>query len=363
MSVSGSCSSSTRELDPLLKDLSEKKQNFRRNVVSLAAELKDVRSRLASQEHLFTREALTRQAQTRARDMEEEILVLQECLEERNGLLLASASKAEQYLKELDDVRTKFSITQEAADENASSAQSAQLQCLALLKEVDEKNTLLKEHEDRVNKLGEQLDHLQKDLQEREVSQNQLRDEVLRIEHDIMLAVAKAGASKDSDLRRILEEVSPKNIEKMNKHLTAKDEEIAKLRDEIRFMSAHWKLKAKDLESQLEKHRRTDQELKKRVLKLEFCLQEARSQTRKLQRRIVSGLSLPWIWGSNRPFGINSKKTGERRDKALKELKDQLATKQQEESGNIGKENFWESSGFKLVVSMSMLILVVFAKR
>lgn len=35
---------------------------------------------------------------------------------------------------------------------------------------------------------------------------------------------------------------------------------------------------------QLEKQRRTDQELKKKVLKLEFCLQEARSQTRKLQR-------------------------------------------------------------------------------
>ena len=35
---------------------------------------------------------------------------------------------------------------------------------------------------------------------------------------------------------------------------------------------------------QLEKQRRTDQELKKRVLKLEFCLQESRSQIRKLQR-------------------------------------------------------------------------------
>lgn len=34
----------------------------------------------------------------------------------------------------------------------------------------------------------------------------------------------------------------------------------------------------------MEKQRRTDQELKKKVLKLEFCLQEARSQTRKLQR-------------------------------------------------------------------------------
>lgn len=38
---------------------------------------------------------------------------------------------------------------------------------------------------------------------------------------------------------------------------------------------------------QLEKHRRADQELKKRIMKLEFCLQEARTQTRKLQRVIL----------------------------------------------------------------------------
>ncbi|XP_058083609.1 nuclear envelope-associated protein 2-like isoform X2 [Magnolia sinica] len=155
-----------------------------------------------------------------------------------------------------------------------------------------------------------------------------------------MVAVAKAGANKDCELRKILEEVSPKNFEKINKHLSAKDEEIARLRDEIRVMSAHWKIKTKELEQQLEKHRRADQELKKRVLKLEFCLQEARSQTRKLQRM------------------------GERRDKALKELRDQLAMKQQCGGGCTNdKQNFWESSGFKIVVSMSMLVLVVFAKR
>ncbi|KAL5700640.1 hypothetical protein ACHQM5_026061 [Ranunculus cassubicifolius] len=335
-----SSSSSARELDPLLKDLSEKKHNFRKNVVSLAAELKDVRNRLASQEQLFTREAQTRQAsETKARSMEEEILHLHKNLEDRNGQLLVSASRAEQYLKELDDVRSKLLVTQEAADTHASSAQSAQLQCLALLKELDDKNNSLKEHEDRVIRLGEQLNNLQKDLQAREVSQSQLKDEVQRIEQEIMQAVAKAGASQDSELKRLLAEVSPKNIEKMNKHLNAKDEEIAKLKDEIRFMSAHWKLKTKELESQLEKHKRADQELKKRVLKLEFCLQEARSQTRKLQRM------------------------GERRDKALKELREQLATKQQGESGNSDKQNFWESPSFKLVASMSMLILVVFAKR
>lgn len=49
-----------REVDPLLKDLSEKKQSFRRNVVSLAAELKEVRGRLASQEQSFAKETLDR---------------------------------------------------------------------------------------------------------------------------------------------------------------------------------------------------------------------------------------------------------------------------------------------------------------
>lgn len=52
---------SSREIDPLLKDLNEKNQSFRRNVVSLATELKDVRTRLATQEQSFVRETLTRQ--------------------------------------------------------------------------------------------------------------------------------------------------------------------------------------------------------------------------------------------------------------------------------------------------------------
>ncbi|XVF05887.1 hypothetical protein REPUB_Repub06bG0000800 [Reevesia pubescens] len=329
-----------RDFDPLLKDLNEKKQSFRRNVVSLAAELKEVRSRLSSQEQSFAKETLTRQeAETKARNMEDEIFRLQTRLKERNGQLQASASAAEKYLGELDDLRSQLSVTQATADASAASAQSAQLQCLALLKELDEKNSSLKEHEDRVTRLGEQLDNLQKDLQARESSQKQLKDEVLRIEHDIMQAVAKAGTNKDFELRKLLDEVSPKNFDKINKLLTVKDEEIAKLKDEIRIMSAHWKLKTKELESQLEKQRRADQELKKRVLKLEFCLQEARAQTRKLQRM------------------------GERRDKALKELRDQLAAKQQCGAAGVEKQNLWETSGFKIVVSMSMLILVVFSKR
>ncbi|XP_009593723.1 nuclear envelope-associated protein 2-like isoform X1 [Nicotiana tomentosiformis] len=338
-SSTSSTTSSCMVVDPLLRDLSEKKQNFRRNVVSLAAELKEVRNRLASQEQSFVRETITRQvAESKAKKMEEEISKLQKNLEQKEGQLQVSSLNTEKYLKQLDDLRSQLSATQATADASAASAQSAQLQCLALLKELDVKNSSLKEHEVRVNKLGEQLDLLQKDLQARESSQMQLKDEVLRIEHDIMQALAKSGANKDCELRKILDEVSPKNIEKMNKLLTSKDEEIAKLRDEIRIMSAHWKLKTKELESQLEKHRRADQELKKRIMKLEFCLQEARTQTRKLQRM------------------------GERRDKAIKELRDQLATKQVGTSSN-DKQNFWESSGFKIVVSMSMLVLVLFSKR
>lgn len=335
-----SSSSNARELDPLLKDLSERKQSFRRSVVSLAAELNEVRSRLASQEQSFVKETLTRQeAEAKAKNMEEMITRLQKNLEERNGQLQASASTAEEYLKELDNLRVHLSATQATAEASAASAQSAQLQCLSLLKELDEKNSSLKAHEDRVNRLGEQLDNLQKDLRARESSQYQLKDDVLRMEREIMQAVAKAGASKEYELMKLLDEVSPKNFEKINKLLITKDEEIARLRDEIRIMSAHWKLKTKELESQLEKHRRADQELKKRVLKLEFCLQEARAQTRKLQRM------------------------GERRDKTLKELKDQLATKQQVAAAGDVKQNFWESSNFKIVVSMSMLVLVVFSKR
>lgn len=53
-------SSSAVEFDPLLKDLEEKRLSFKRNVVSLATELKDVRRRLVLQEQLFARETLTR---------------------------------------------------------------------------------------------------------------------------------------------------------------------------------------------------------------------------------------------------------------------------------------------------------------
>ncbi|XP_074560701.1 nuclear envelope-associated protein 2-like, partial [Curcuma longa] len=188
------------------------------------------------------------------------------------------------YTKELDVLKSQLAITQATAEGSAASAQSAQSQCSDLLRELDEKNSMLEVHENRVNKLGKQIDFLQKDLKSRESSQRQLREEVLRIEKEIMDAVEMAGAKKDCELRKILAEVSPKNIENINKQLTAKDEEIARVTDEIRVLSTHWKQLTEELQVQLEQQRRIDQELKKRIMKLEFCLQEARSQMRKFQK-------------------------------------------------------------------------------
>ncbi|RYR38262.1 hypothetical protein Ahy_A09g043243 [Arachis hypogaea] len=74
---SSSCSMTStialaRDIDPLLKDLNEKKQSFKRNVVSLAAKLKDVRNCLASQEQSYAKETLTRkEAETKAKSMDD----------------------------------------------------------------------------------------------------------------------------------------------------------------------------------------------------------------------------------------------------------------------------------------------------
>ncbi|XP_010544134.1 PREDICTED: myosin heavy chain, cardiac muscle isoform [Tarenaya hassleriana] len=322
---------SLREDDPLLKDLNEKKQNFRRNVVSLAAELKEARTRLVSQQSSCSQEALSRQkAEARARKMEGEICGLQKELNKRDEQIRASEFAAEKYMKELDDIKSQLAATQATAEASAVSAESAQSQCLVLLKKLDEKEGSLKEHEDRVTKLGEQLEILQRELKTRESSQKELRDEVLKVEHEIMQALSMVGVNKNTELGK---------VERINKLLSAKDDEIARLRDELKIISAHWRIKTKDLEDQVENQKRNDQELKKKVLKLEFCLREARAQTRKLQ------------------------KMGERSDMAIKELREQLATRKQQDTFPLDNQNFWDKSGFKIVVSMSMMMLVVFSRR
>ncbi|CAH8356669.1 unnamed protein product [Eruca vesicaria subsp. sativa] len=335
-----SCSDRTM-VDPLLKDLDEKKESFRRNVVSLAAELKQVRGRLVSQEQSFLKETQTRkEAEKKAKNMEMEICKLHKRLEERNSQLQASACAAEKLIKDLEEFRSKLNATNQTAEASADSAESTKIQCSMLKQQLDDKTRSLREHEHRVTQLGHQLDDLQREMSLRECSEKQLREELKGIELEVTEAITKGGIGKnDCLLQKFLEDVSPVNFERMNRLVEVSDVEVKKLKDEIRLMSGHWKHKTKELESQLEKQRRTDQDLRKKILKLEFCLQETRSQTRKLQRK------------------------EERRDMEIKEIRDMLLEKQQGSDESWDKQKFWDNSGFKIVVSMSMLMLVVVSKR
>ncbi|XP_074273013.1 uncharacterized protein LOC141596686 isoform X1 [Silene latifolia] len=64
------------------------------------------------------------------------------------------------YLNDLDDLRAKLAVTRATADASAASAQSAQFQFLALLRDLEDKDKLIMEHEHRVVMLAEQLDKL-----------------------------------------------------------------------------------------------------------------------------------------------------------------------------------------------------------
>lgn len=60
---------------------------------------------------------------------------------------------------------------------------------------------------------------------------------------------------------------------------------------------------------------------------------------------------------------VNGTQKGERRDMEIKEIRDLISDKQQLNNESWDKQNFWDNSGFKIVVSMSMLMLVVVSKR
>lgn len=54
---------------------------------------------------------------------------------------------------------------------------------------------------------------------------------------------------------------------------------------------------------------------------------------------------------------------GKRRDEALKELQYKWEIEQQKKQSNEENQKIWERSGFKLLASMSMVFLVIFARR
>eukprot|EP00249_Psilotum_nudum_P012290 c236_g1_i1 orf=213-1244(-) len=343
MATSERRSDSLGEPNTLLKDLHEKKQNLRRianEVGSMAFELRDVRSRMAAQEASLAQETARRQsAESKARSVERELELLQKNLEERNSQALHSTSVAEQYLQELVDVRAKLEAGQTAADSSATVGNTVHLQCTNLLKEIEKKYELLQEREKFITRLGQQLTELQHDMKQREISQKQSRDEVERFQAEMKMALAKTSANKDGEFKKLMEDFSAKNVEQFAKHLSAKDDEIARVREEIKLASAQLKFKTQDLEAQLEKQRKADQELKKRVIKLEFWLQDARSQTRKLQR------------------------IAERREKEIKDLRAQLWLKEADSITPKAKSRLWDGSRFKILLSVSVVALLFLARR
>lgn len=56
-----SISNTSTQLDPLLRDLSEKKKSFRNSVISLSSELRDARNRLAQREDCLRKMTLAKQ--------------------------------------------------------------------------------------------------------------------------------------------------------------------------------------------------------------------------------------------------------------------------------------------------------------
>ncbi|CAD6231749.1 unnamed protein product [Miscanthus lutarioriparius] len=293
------------ELDPLLRDLVEKKLSLKRNVTAMATELKDARNRLASQELLLAQELEARKvAELKAKNLEDEVSKLQKCLEDKDEQLRASLCSTEQ---------------------------------------LNAKNNLMTEGEFPVNNVAEQLNQLHKYLESRDPSLRQFKDcYSSRTESDITDAFAKDGSDNVNEILRTHSDVPSKNSENINQDLVFEDDGVAKLRQGIRVLSAHWENRSKELESQLHKHRRTAQEMKRRVMRLELGIQEPRSRLPKLQR------------------------LREKRDRALtlnKEVRNQTAVEQPSCSGSGDKHNLWESSAFKLIASMSMLILFTLAKR
>ncbi|MCO5563965.1 hypothetical protein L7F22_017618 [Adiantum nelumboides] len=324
----------------ILHDLYQKKQNLRRiasEVGTMATELRDMRTRMASQESSLEQETSRREAaEAKAKTLEWELEHLKNSLEEKTAHMTSTASVAEQYLRELVDVRVKLGSAQEAAEANATAAALAESQCATLVKEIELKSEALQEHDAHAAEMSQQLADVQQELRAREISQKHLKDEVERLENEVKVAVSRVVSNKELDQKNALEELSFKNAEQLSKLMNAKDDEIGRMREEIRLLSAQVRLKAQDLESQVEKHRTSDQELKKRMLKLEFWLQEARTQTRKYQ------------------------KIAEKREKEIKDLRAQLVSNTSPEGG---VQSVWNNQRLKVLMSVSVVLLALFAKR
>lgn len=162
---------------------------------------------------------------------------LQKCLGDKDEQLRASLCSADQFRNELDGFRSQLPVM------------TTLLHCSYLLGKLNDRNNSMSEGEFPVNNLAEQLNHLEKCLESRDPTLRQFKDcYSLRTESDITDAFARVAFDNDDG--------------------------VAKPGEDIRALSAHWVNRSKELESQLDQHRRTAQELKRRVMRLELCILE-----------------------------------------------------------------------------------------
>ncbi|XP_015614332.1 nuclear envelope-associated protein 3 isoform X3 [Oryza sativa Japonica Group] len=184
--------------------------------------------------------------------------------------------------------------------------------------------------ESRARSMEEEVKKLHKCLQDKD---EQLRTSICSTEQ-ISVAQATAEASAESAMLARLQCLSLSGGHEKINSLGECELRVKKVEEQLDLVQKF--LEAKEL-SQLEKNQMTTvHELKKKVLKLECTLKVSRAQLRKLHKMV------------------------ERRDKPLKKLQSRLPLKQQTA---CDKQKLWESSGFRIIASMSILALAMLSKR
>jgi hypothetical protein len=156
-----------------------------------------------------------------------------------------------QYLRELVDVRAKLGSAQEAAESRAIAASAAESQCASLMKEIESQSEALQEHESRSADLARQMQDLREELRCKEASEQQLKEEMERLEVEMKLAIATASSQNHGEMSSALEGFLQRSSEHLSKGYMIKDEEISRLRDEIRLLSLQLKAKAQELDAQV----------------------------------------------------------------------------------------------------------------
>lgn len=158
-----------------------------------------------------------------------------------------------QFRNELDGLRSQLSVIQATAESTAVSAKTTLLHCSCLLGKLNDKNNLMIEGEFLVNNVAEQLNQPDKYLESRDPSLRQLKDcYSSKTESDITDAFAKAGFDNVDEILKIHSDVPSKNSENIDQDLVLEDDGVAKLRQGIRVLSAHWENRSKELESQVD---------------------------------------------------------------------------------------------------------------